>query len=52
MADGIKELKELAQLIRYARVSGENTAERVGRTFEGIVDMLSDVTLDKLRAIS
>ena len=51
MADGIKELKELAQLIRYARVSGENTAERVGRTFEGIVDMLSDVTLDKLRAI-
>ena len=51
MSDGIKELKELAQLIRYARVSGENTAERVGRTFEGIVDMLSDVTLDKLRAI-
>lgn len=51
MSDGIKELKELSWLIRYARVSGENTAERVGRTFEGIVDLLTDVTLDKLRAI-
>lgn len=49
--DSIKMLKELSLLIRNATKSGENTAERVGRTFVGIVDILSTVTLDKLRKI-
>ena len=49
--DSIEMLKELSLLIRNATKSGENTAERVGRTFVGIVDILSTVTLDKLRKI-
>lgn len=49
--DSIEMLKELSLLIRNATKSGENTAERVGRTFVGIVDILSTVTLDKLRNI-
>lgn len=51
MSDSIDILKELSLLIRNATKSGENTAERVGRTFVGIVDILSTVTLDKLRKI-
>lgn len=49
MSDSIDMLKELSLLIRNATKSGENTAERVGRTFVGIVDILSEVTLDKLK---
>ena len=49
MSDSIDILKELSLLIRNATKSGENTAERVGRTFVGIVDILSEVTLDKLK---
>lgn len=51
MSDSIDILKELSLLIRNATKSGENTAERVGRTFVGIVDILSEVTLDKLKTI-
>lgn len=51
MSDSIDILKELSLLIRNATKSGENTAERVGRTFVGIVDILSEVTLDNLREI-
>ena len=51
MSDSIDILKGLSLLIRNATKSGENTAERVGRTFVGIVDILSEVTLDNLREI-
>lgn len=51
MNDSIDILKELSLLIRNATKSGENTAERVGRTFVGIVDILSEITLDRLREI-
>lgn len=51
MSDSIDILKELSLLVRNATKNGENTAERVGRTFVGIVDILSEVTLDKLRKI-
>ncbi len=48
MSDGIDILKELALAIRNATKSGENTAERVGRTFVGIVDILSKINPDSL----
>ena len=47
MADTIK-LKELANLIRYASSSGENTAERVGRLLVGILDTIDAEELAKV----
>lgn len=57
MADSIETLKELALLIRNATKTGENTAERVGRTLVGIIDYLNNeditdfVTLDSEQEI-
>lgn len=36
----LEELQELASLVRNATQEGENTAERVGKLFEGIVERL------------
>lgn len=41
MADTIDILKELALQVRYATQENENTAERVGRTLVGILNLLS-----------
>ena len=51
MSDNIDVLKRLALLIRNATAEGENTAERVGRTFVGIIDLLSEISLDKLKEL-
>ena len=40
MADSIDTLKRLANLVRYASATGENTAERVGRLLVGILEIL------------
>lgn len=48
MADSIETLKELALLIRNATKTGENTAERVGRTLVGIVENLSSIDIEEL----
>lgn len=48
MADSIDTLKKLANLVRYASATGENTAERVGRLLVGILEVLvSGETFDK-----
>ena len=51
MADSIEILKELALLIRNATKTGENTAERVGRTLVGIVENLSSIDIEELKKI-
>lgn len=51
MSDNIDVLKRLALLIRNATAEGENTAERVGRTLVGIVDLLSRISLDSLKSL-
>ena len=43
MADTIEILKELARYIRYATRENENTSERVGRTFVGILNLIKDL---------
>lgn len=48
MADTVDKLKELAKLIRYASVSGENTAERVGRVLVGILETANVEELEKI----
>ena len=40
MADTLDTLKKLALQIRNASAEGENTAERVGRTFIGILELI------------
>lgn len=40
MADSIDTLKRLANLVRYASATCENTAERVGRLLVGILEIL------------
>lgn len=49
MADTIENLKELAQQVRYATQEGENTGERVGRTFIGIINLLAHLSIDELQ---
>lgn len=51
MADSIETLKELALLIRNATKTGENTAERVGRTLVGIIENLSSIDIEELAKI-
>lgn len=51
MADTIETLKELAQQVRYATREGENTGERVGRTLVGILNLLSQCSLEELNKI-
>ena len=51
MADSIETLKELALLIRNATKTGENTAERVGRTLVGIIENLSSIDIEELGKI-
>lgn len=43
MTDTIEILKELARYIRYATRENENTSERVGRTFVGILNLIKDL---------
>lgn len=51
MADTIETLKELARQVRYATLEGENTGERVGRTLVGILNLLSQCSLEDLNKI-
>ncbi len=51
MADTIETLKELARQVRYATQEGENTGERVGRTLVGILNLLSQCSLEELNKI-
>lgn len=51
MADTIETLKELARQVRYATREGENTGERVGRTLVGILNLLSQCSLEELNKI-
>lgn len=48
MADGIDILKKLALQVRNASAAGENTAERVGRTLVGILDLLGGGNIEEL----
>lgn len=48
MADSIDILKKLALQVRNASASGENTAERVGRTLVGIIEHLGEGNIDEL----
>lgn len=48
MADSIDILKKLALQVRNASVAGENTAERVGRTLVGIVELLGQYDIEEL----
>lgn len=43
MADDFKILRKLALQVRNAELAGENSAERVGRTFVGILDLIDDL---------
>lgn len=49
MADNLDILKQLALQIRNASENGENTAERVGRAFVGILNLLSKLSIEELR---
>lgn len=51
MADNLDILKQLALQIRNASENGENTAERVGRAFVGILNLLSKLSVEELRKI-
>lgn len=51
MADTVETLKELARQVRYATQEGENTGERVGRTLVGILNLLSQCSLEELNKI-
>ena len=48
MADSVEILKELALQIRYATQQEENTAERVGRTILGIIELLGKSDIEEL----
>lgn len=48
MADSIDILKKLALQVRNASAAGENTAERVGRTLVGILDLLGGGDIEEL----
>lgn len=43
MADTFDILRKLALQVRNATLAGENSAERVGRTFVGILDLIDDL---------
>ena len=49
--DSVEILKELANLVRNAKQTGENTAERVGRILVGILDNIGQIDIDKLSNI-
>lgn len=51
MADSIDILKKLALQVRNASEAGENTAERVGRTLVGILELLSKDNIDELKKV-
>lgn len=51
MADTIDILKELALQVRFATQENENTAERVGRTLVGILNLLSKYSPEELEKI-
>lgn len=43
MADTFDILRKLALQVRNATLAGENSAERIGRTFVGILDLIDDL---------
>ena len=45
MADTFDILRKLALQVRNATLAGENSAERVGRIFVGVLDLLSQFSL-------
>ena len=50
--DTLEVLKQLAQQVRNASAAGENTAERVGRTLVGILELIkSNFDIEKLSKI-
>ena len=50
--DTLEVLKQLAQQVRNASAAGENTAERVGRTLVGILELMKDsFDIEKLSKI-
>lgn len=51
MADTFDILRKLALQVRNATLAGENSAERVGRIFVGVLDLLSQFSLDELTKI-
>ena len=46
MAKTIAQLRQEAQIIKNATITGENTATRVGGTIEDVVDYLDEIYLD------
>ena len=51
MADTFDILRKLALQVRNATLAGENSAERVGRILVGVLDLLSQFSLDELTKI-
>ena len=51
MPDTLDILRKLALQIRNASSEGENTAERVGRTLVGILNLLSKYSPEELEKI-
>ena len=48
MSDSVDILKKLALQVRNASTEGENTAERIGRIFIGILENMDNSDLEKL----
>ena len=48
MSDSVDILKKLALQVRNASVEGENTAERIGRIFIGILENMDNSDIEKL----
>ena len=48
MSDSVDILKKLALQVRNASTEGENTAERIGRIFIGILENMDNSDIDKL----
>lgn len=48
MSDSVDILKKLALQVRNASIEGENTAERIGRIFIGILENMDNYDIEKL----
>lgn len=48
MSDSVDILKKLALQVRNASTEGENTAERIGRIFIGILENMDNSDIEKL----
>ena len=51
MSDSVDILKKLALQVRNASTEGENTAERIGRIFIGILENMDNSDLEKAHQI-